>query len=234
MSWKEYLNSNLRNRAQISQNTFFSPEYRSVICQVSYVGHSFPVFIFNHPSAYDFPLTAKQQEGLQIGVKSSFWMLINSIKESKFSMWLIVEKIGFFFTAGQQQSHNPSLLPYRCRQEQCREKQIINHTHTAYSIRSDAFSSVICAQPRESLTTDAKKAEIFIWANNFFNKWVVWTLQFLTPNSGWQTFWSFSASVWEDDVVFVLMSWVTTACFLIAHNVVWAAEPQGKRKDFIT
>lgn len=59
---------------------------------------------------------------------------------------------GLIFTARQPQCHNLSSLLSRRRREQCRERQIINHTRTAYSIRLDAFSSVICAQPQESLT----------------------------------------------------------------------------------
>lgn len=65
-----------------------------------------------------------------------------------------------YFTVGQQQCHNPSLLLYCRRQDKCREKQIINDPHSLLN-KSDALSLVICTQPQASLTNDGKKAEIF-------------------------------------------------------------------------
>lgn len=85
-----------------------------------------------------------------------------------------------YFTVARQQ--NPSLLVYRRRQDKCREKQIINDTHSLLN-KSDAFSSAVCAQPQASLTNDGKKDENFSKLNLLIHGYpwrsarrVVWTI----------------------------------------------------------
>lgn len=132
-------------------------------------------------------------------------------------------------TAKQPQCHNLSSLVCHCRREQCRERQIINHTHTAYSMWSDTFgSALLCAQPPESLTMVFERAKkkkkkkspqanpwhlLGSLTSELYHRSTL--TAYLTP----------LALVWGGRDVFMVMLGVKSAHVLCLMAIVWAAHP---------
>lgn len=155
--------------------------------------------------------------------------LIKGVEQWKLSVELVVENTGLFFTVGQPQCHKPSLRLYRCRQEQCREKQIINHTHSL-------LNKVGCIQHCHMCSASGiinnwcQKSRIFFlsWFVTFFFFYSTVDKFTLTTSL---VFFSFGlrrqCRVCVDAVSLKQQ-------FFLNLNSVWAAAFKGKGKDFIT